>query len=187
MTFRLSAVSLATLTSLAYTQAYADTTYDAKSVVSDDQLSSIVKSMLKIAPNGTKATNLLFSGFFSVNDDRYMTLLDSTSIKFKVTTKIGIIPLSSDIVMSLAGSFPTLDCNNPQITRVVVDGNSVLLDGPIRDHVKNNVVSIFRDNFVAQTDLVKYCKVKPVPQTTTFDSPFEFTLELADDNYLPSV
>lgn len=144
-----------------YTYVLADATYDAKSVVSDAQLENIVKTLLKIAPSGTKTSNISFEGFFSVNDERFMTMLDVQAIKFKVSTKVGPIPLSSNVTMSLAGMIPGLDCNNPQITRVVVNASNPLFESEIRSHIAKNALSIFRDNIIGQTDLVKYCKFKP--------------------------
>lgn len=170
-----------------YTYASADATYDAKSVVSDAQLESIVQTLIKIAPSGTKTSNISFEGFFTVNDDRFMTLLDVQAIKFKVATKVGPIPLSSNVTMSLAGTIPNLDCNNPQITRVVVKASNALFEGEIRNHVVKNALSIFRDNIIGQTDLVKYCKIKPNFNSDNMmnDELFEIEFENSDEqNFL---
>lgn len=166
-----------------YTYASADATYDAKSVVSESQLETIVQTLIKIAPNGTKTSNISFEGFFTVNDDRFMTLLDVQAIKFKVATKVGPIPLSSNVTMSLAGTIPGSDCNNPQITRVVVKASNALFEGEVRNHIVKNALSIFRDNIIGQTDLVKYCKIKP---NLNYDNNmntdgFELDFESVDD------
>jgi hypothetical protein len=166
-----------------YTYVNADATYDAKSVVSDAQLESIVKTLLKIAPSGTKTTNISFDGFFSVNDDRYITALDVQAIKFKVSTKVGPIPLSSNVTMSLAGTIPGLDCSNPQITRVVVTASNPLFEGEIRNHVVKNALSIFRDNIIGQTDLVKYCKIKPQFDSNSLSVDEEPKIEFGDFDF----
>ncbi len=147
-----------------FNQAHADSNYDVNGVISETQLHTVLSTLLRIAPSGTKATDLDLKGFFTINDKRYLTVVDINAVQFKVTTKIGIIPVNSNVTISMAAAFPDLDCNHPQITRVSVAGTSMLLDPAIRSHIKKNAESLMRENFIGQTDLVKYCKIKPEVQ-----------------------
>jgi len=142
-------------------QANADSSYDITGVISSAQMDKIVATLLRDAPSGSKATDVNYRGFFTVSPERYLTVVDMNSVQYKVTAKVGIIPLSSTVTMSIAAAFPDLNCNNPVITRLSVTGTNFLLDGEIKNYMTKNAVSIIRDNYVAQSDLIKYCKVKP--------------------------
>lgn len=140
-----------------------------KSVVSPVQADTVVRSLIKLAPKGTRVSNISIAGSFTtsendyaVNENNYLTSIDAGPVTFRFVIYVGVLPTLSDTVtMRLAANFQDGDCNNPQITVAETSGTNALMDGKIRSYVREHAVELMRDSLVKQTDLVKYCRVQP--------------------------
>lgn len=185
MRFKLSKIFLAFVTTLAYTQVYADTTYNAKSVVTDEQVKNMIDSIITAnpsVPGGTQLSNYTFDGYFSADNERYMKSL-TVNMKFYLKTKAVGIPVKGNVNITLSAVFPDSNCNNPQNISAKGGSDNMLLDSPIKDYISEKSADIIRKNVLLQTSLVEYCKTKPTQLKTNY-VPFEIMLEDSFAYYL---
>lgn len=136
--------------------------HDLKSVVSQAQADTVVRSLIKLAPKGTRVSNISMAGTFDTDANNYLSTVDAGPLSFRFVIYIGALPTLSDTVtMRLAAHFQDGDCTKPEVTVVESSGTNALMDGKIASYIKDHALELMRDSLVKQTDLVKYCRVQP--------------------------
>ena len=135
-----------------------DENYDISSVISQTQADNIIHSILTAAPAGTKVSDISLAGTYDINAQHYLTTVNMTHIDFKAVVYSF---LKDSISIQLSANMTDGDCAHPVITAENESGSNQVIDDKLKAYLKDHAIEVVKDHLIHQTDLEKYCRVKP--------------------------